>query len=354
MRHLVPGLVALCLVAACEPKAAVQAPAPAPSPTPAGLKYTPVSFGVKAQVASGAFGTVETVTGVQMVDATTGYAVGGPRVVLKTTDGGQSWAQSAGKPEETNLTRNAAFTDLAFIDALHGFILAGSECFRTADGGTTWTRVPEFTLGHQAVQFFGPTDGVAVGPGSILRTTDGGLTWQDDRKDAAGQVMEFDTISDLGSVGGRPTFLGAKGKAPILMTRRADGWQPLKLPKGDKFFAFGFRDDQNGWLANTILYKTFDGADTWIDTVTDAGFGAGTQIRLLGDAEAWVASATGVAMTITGGVRWTKAAPIDPENPPHSVYQTSHPVGHGGFQVVGPNNVWLANGTRALYHFTGN
>ncbi|MDB5102149.1 MAG: uncharacterized protein JWM80_6570 [Cyanobacteria bacterium RYN_339] len=351
------GVCALLVVAcvalgACDAKDDLK-PVPQASPSPPGLKFTASSFTAEASTKSGSSGiVVDGLTGIQMVDANTGYAVGGPRMILKTTDGGQTWARAAGQAEATNWTRLEAFTDLAFLNAQHGFVLAPSGCFRTMDGGASWVRVPEFKAGfvYSAMQFYGPTEGVAIGPQvPLLHTSDGGATWQEEPNDAAGQPLMISRVADLGSIGGSPAFLGT-----AFMIRQAEGWRALKQPQGGGF-AFHFRDAQNGWMVGATLYKTFDGASSWVDTVTDPAWAPGMRVRVLGDAEAWIATGASVAWTNTGGVQWLRGKLVDPFDPGNrSVYQDAITFAHSGLQVVGPNDVWFANGTKALYHYTGN
>lgn len=60
-----------------------------------------------------------------------GYAVGELGMIVKTTDGGQSW-------QRLNTGFTDYFNSVAFPDANTGFICAGSKMISTLDGGLTW------------------------------------------------------------------------------------------------------------------------------------------------------------------------------------------------------------------------
>jgi photosystem II stability/assembly factor-like uncharacterized protein len=114
-----------------------------------------------------------TLRGVHAVNTNLVFTVGDAGTVMKTTNGGSTWAvQSSG----TLVNLNGVW----FVDAGKGFAVGDSgTILRTTDGGTAW--VPQSTGTTDpfyAVSFVGADTGTAVGyPGMIRRTTDGGRTW---------------------------------------------------------------------------------------------------------------------------------------------------------------------------------
>lgn len=76
---------------------------------------------------------------VQMVDASTGYAVGTSGIVLKTVDGGNSW-DMLDLYSVNNFT--GKLNDLYFKSSTDG-IIAGDDAalLHTSDGGNTWTKI---------------------------------------------------------------------------------------------------------------------------------------------------------------------------------------------------------------------
>jgi len=93
-------------------------------------------------------------------------------VVLRTWDGGASWARVAVYPE--------ALQAVAFVDALHGWAAGGrGALLRTVDGGTTWQPVvPVTATGTYALASGGPDRlWLAGGGGTIIFTAEG--AWVD-------------------------------------------------------------------------------------------------------------------------------------------------------------------------------
>ena len=106
-------------------------------------------------------------------DANTGTATGDNGTIIRTTDGGNSWAI---QPSGTiNTLYGVSFTDVNHGTAVGAF----GTVVRTTDGGNTWSsQTSGTTNGLLAVSFTDANTGTAVGEnGAIVRTTDGGNTW---------------------------------------------------------------------------------------------------------------------------------------------------------------------------------
>jgi len=157
------GLVLAALTAACQP---------APSPSAVSIVWTPQDSGVASSL-----------RGLAVIDANTAWVGAPDGVVLRTTDGGQSWTRSR--------IEAAAGLDLRSahgFDADHAlFFTAGSPArlFETRDGGASFTLVYEdaasaaffdslaFWDENRGIAFSDPVDGVF----HILLTEDGGQSW---------------------------------------------------------------------------------------------------------------------------------------------------------------------------------
>lgn len=112
--------------------------------------------------------------GVHFSDADTGIAVGRMGTILRTTDGGTSWAPQPNPV--TDAKDHHAFTDVWFDDADPGFGVAVIDepaaaarrdlhVLRTFDGGATWdeVQVPDTVRALNAVSFADADNGYAVG-----------------------------------------------------------------------------------------------------------------------------------------------------------------------------------------------
>jgi photosystem II stability/assembly factor-like uncharacterized protein len=117
-------------------------------------------------------------TGVYFHDRDLGWVVGHDSVILRTSDGGQSWELVNWAPEDEN-----PLLDVWFSDADNGFAIgAYGSFYRTSDGGETWSLEPisewDFHLNHIARSADGRLY-LAAEAGMIYRSDDGGETWRE-------------------------------------------------------------------------------------------------------------------------------------------------------------------------------
>lgn len=82
-------------------------------------------------------GTTQQLRGLFFLNQDTGWVVGGfsSLVVLNTTDGGASWSDL-----ETVIPEEVFLKEIQFADADHGYALALSHIFYSADGGLSWEK----------------------------------------------------------------------------------------------------------------------------------------------------------------------------------------------------------------------
>jgi photosystem II stability/assembly factor-like uncharacterized protein len=139
---------------------------------------------------------VTALNSLHFVDPQVGYVVGrdvgDDGFVLKTADGGESWAM-------TRIALNLPFkqfpTTVFFIDALTGWIGGGSPVpgeeegtggpsaiLATTDGGATWSPQLNIPVSIYDIFFLDKSKGWASGSnGIIYHTADGGRTWNRQR-----------------------------------------------------------------------------------------------------------------------------------------------------------------------------
>lgn len=112
-----------------------------------------------------------------------GWLVGRDTVVLKTSNGGQSWEVQT----QTNLPRNLfsvrEFFDVRAINEQVVWAMANAGTILTRDGGRTWTRVTGggnaiFALDERRAWVFDDTN---LSDGIVLRTRNGGISWDTTR-----------------------------------------------------------------------------------------------------------------------------------------------------------------------------
>ena len=126
--------------------------------------------------------TYQLLRGVAFGDAQHGWAVGKAGTILATTDGGASWSSQRWVADEN-------LADVAAIDAKHAWAVGlvnksttstTSLILATSDGGKTWRTQYDKNSGWlAAVAFANAKHGWAVGwGGDILATSDGGSHWR--------------------------------------------------------------------------------------------------------------------------------------------------------------------------------
>ena len=111
---------------------------------------------------------------IYFINATTGWAVGYPDAIYKTTNGGSTWggSQSTGT--------NNQWRYIYFIDANTGWIVGSSgRIHKTTNGGSNWTaQTSGTTTLLYSVFFLNADTGWVVGDSGVIRkTTNGGTTW---------------------------------------------------------------------------------------------------------------------------------------------------------------------------------
>ncbi len=116
-------------------------------------------------------------TAIHMYDENTGWIVGHDAVILRTTDGGQTWDLVHAAPQEER-----PLLDVWFRDRHNGFAIGAYGYFlSTSDGGQTWTSRPigddDYHL--NVLTAFG-TEQLFIGAeaGRVYRSDDGGTHWQ--------------------------------------------------------------------------------------------------------------------------------------------------------------------------------
>ena len=108
----------------------------------------------------------------------TGYLLLADGSVLRTTDGGHTWARRTAVPGTSAAGEGSAPTDIAFTTPADGVAAtAQGRLYRTTDGGESWALVRQAGSAVRDVYFRSPAVGFAAGDGPLLRTFDGGTTW---------------------------------------------------------------------------------------------------------------------------------------------------------------------------------
>jgi photosystem II stability/assembly factor-like uncharacterized protein len=273
-------------------------------------------------------GTASTLNRVRFATADRGHIVGGEGIVLQTVDAGATWQRLtmdpsidlydiaalpngslvvvgerhnggggvAGVSYDTGATwwtplisTSYAITAVDFVDAQHGFAVAGPSVFRTDDGGLTWLAqeiATSFFLND--IRFTDALHGLASGGrhdiiGFAMHTEDGGRTWQRDSD------TYVEPILGLTSAGTTLWRVGGDFEFGAYLSRSNDGglsWSHTVIPSVQTsmsgiVFSDGLRGTAVG--GRTVL-ETADGGATWAATdALTAGYLTSIAITARGD-----------------------------------------------------------------------
>ncbi|MAT38335.1 MAG: hypothetical protein CL946_01890 [Ectothiorhodospiraceae bacterium] len=206
-----------------------------------------------------------------------GYIVGNSGTILKTEDAGLNWTTFSSS-SANNLSA------VTFYDENSG-IAVGTQgnVLSTIDGGSTWSSVELGPVWLTGIQFLDANTAITVGyeekytpelgwykEGLIIRSTDGGLSWTVTENDMDQPLFGayFHSATEGIAVGGR-------GHLYITNDGGLD-WTQITSPTTDKLVHVSFVDDQHGIAIGNkgTMLQTSDRGSTWesISDWLDAGF----------------------------------------------------------------------------------
>ena len=237
-------------------------------------------------------GVTARLRGVSAVSERVVWASGADSTVLRTVDGGTTW-------QKLTVTSDALdFRDVDAVDAQTAYVLSigngpASRIYKTTDAGKTWTQQfknedPKVFL--DAMTFWDADNGIAFGDSVsgqfyILTTADGGRSWSRVPQSALPPALENEGAfaasgTNIAVFGKSHAWIGtgAAAKSRVLRTSdRGRTWQitdtPLASGASAGIFSIAFRDTKHGIIAGGDYRKeqeavdnlavTSDGGVTW-------------------------------------------------------------------------------------------
>jgi photosystem II stability/assembly factor-like uncharacterized protein len=230
--------------------------------------------------------------GLSAINAQTAWTSGSLGTVLRTTDGGSTWA-SVGPPG----TEALQYRDIEAFDATHAVILSigngtDSRVYVTSDGGASWTlgfQNDDPLAFYDCMTFFDKKNGLAVsdpvgGAFRLIATDDGGLSWH---------VVPADIPPALDGEAG----FAASGQC-LVHKGPNDVW----LASGGGATARVYHSSDRGlhWTVADTPIPSSGSAGIFALAFTDTMHG----IAVGGDFLAPTASPNSVALTDDGGATW--------------------------------------------------
>ncbi|MBB4904722.1 WD40/YVTN/BNR-like repeat-containing protein [Actinophytocola algeriensis] len=278
-------------------------------------------------------GTDAQFRGLSAVNRHVAWVSGTKGTVLRTVDGGRTWAR-VGPPD----TEDLDFRDIEAFDARTAVALSigpgeSSRIYRTTDGGRTWTetfRNTEPAAFYNCVAFWDARNGLAVGDPvdgefRVLTTSDGGRTWArvTGLPPALPGEYQFSASGQCVTVAGhKDAWLATGGSTVARVLHSSDRgrtWTasetPLASSESAGVFAVAFRNPRTGIAiggdyANPTsgadaLALTRDGGKTWREPETaPAGYRSGVAYHPFLPTVLIAVGPTGSDVSVDGGRHW--------------------------------------------------
>jgi len=191
--------------------------------------------------------------GVSFANETTGFIVGDNGLILKTTDGGNSW-----KAIKSPVTKY--LMAIQFVNSTTGYIVGDAgTVLKTIDGGNTWQALDFPNIYLTNLSFVTPDIGYISGntSHSIWKTRNGGLTWTADSIKLSGSspshaVSFCFTDTATGYMASAYPWLGKPSYPLSFSSNGAASWTP-KASESFGWNVVGYKDK------NTIFACGNDG-----------------------------------------------------------------------------------------------
>ena len=266
------------------------------------------------------------------IDAQRGWIVGGNGALLRTTDGGASWAMQA------NILRTTPFLGLSvvFTDATTGLVSTNTGLLlRTSDGGFSWELLPRTALTLQKLRK--APDGSIWGVGSlgaVARSSDAGLSWQ---RLPTGITT---VVYDIAFPDAQTAVAVCGGGTVLRSTDGGQSWTGSVAGFGTDIISVDFHDGLSGFAVQKPKYllRTTDGGASWADTsflVNEL-----SQVRFADASTGWLVSNSpgSVYKTEDGGTSWRFVAV---EQPRRFTFYAVYPVSSQRTLLLGTGGAML-------------
>ncbi|RKY97823.1 MAG: hypothetical protein DRQ13_04195 [Ignavibacteriae bacterium] len=292
---------------------------------------------IKAQWVQQYSGNPSRLFTINFVDENNGFASGGNKCLLKTTDGGNNWIvlQQGGSSDEYG-TMFIRDLQTGWI-ALNGWSPVHSSILKTTDGGISWT-IQLSIYGHIVVSIFFIDDQIgwaACTEGVIYNTINGGDTWN-----LQYQLSTSEWLFDVFFVDQNNGWVvGNLGNKILKTTNGGNSWNWVTIGTSDWLFYIDFIDHDTGITVgdNGRILKSTDGGINW-NTMQSGTTSLLREVEFSSINEVWAVGYNGVILHSTDvGNTWN----LDPSGTSTDIYSVSF-IGSQGW-VCGDDQLILHN-----------
>ena len=235
------------------------------------------------------------------VDSLCGWVVGDSGTVLCTTDGGNNWI-----PQNSGQTVD--LWSVCFVDNQHGWATGWSyprsPVLRTTNGGQSWALATQFSWPIYRIRFHNALNGWLCGSdGWLCKSTDAGQTWQNVRTD----VM-YNPYKDVRFINDQEGWVFGPG---VRHTTNGGASWSIQPTTGVMSFSCGvFTSAQTGYAFGFAgeIHRTDNAGATWTPVVPATN----RDLRSVAFADAnhgWAVGGAPVHYTSDGGQTWNKSYP---------------------------------------------
>ncbi len=215
--------------------------------------------------------TSSTIFSVKTVNHLVAWMCGSNGAILRTTDGGETWARpdTLPFPSPDNYVIEATSAATAFLSRTSSWP-AETYIYKTTDGGGTWYRV--FTQANgfiNGIAMFDQQNGLAVGDPvagywTIVKTTDGGSTWNRLSTSPPQVGTEFGLSGSIDKLDTTVWF----GTTANHIYKVTQSGVVTAIPTPGRAVSVAFKTPFVGIFSSTngSMYRTTDGGITWIPT----------------------------------------------------------------------------------------
>lgn len=242
---------------------------------------------------------------VRMDDGTL-LAAGARGTLLRSNDDGENWQQVQSEtPIGVQLNCITAQGTAAYA------VGGNRRVFRSSDNGANWQQIHEdltFNLDQafnfQGVDFADANNGWAVGSdGGLFKTVDGGDSWMQMTRGVIRTLYSIFMFNELHGL--------ACGRNGTLL-RTVDGglnWNPTEIDSDGSIRSLHFVNERRGWLTGSDhIFRSDDGGETWAK-IFDIPHNAVVQFAFTDENNGWMTygyfSDWFIQRTVDGGETWT-------------------------------------------------
>lgn len=254
-------------------------------------------------------GTSADIFDLHFISMNTGWVVGSNGTILKTTNGGNTWAV-----QKSNLNTN--LSSVYFIDSLNGWACGvNGKILKTTDGGINWVqKLSGVTENINSIYFISESDGFAITgnwnsypypySGRILKTTDGGETWT---------IKLFDDshgFIDLFFLDKYSGWICGSNGATYKTTNGGNSWSYVNVNTSYWLWSIFYPSPNIGYVvggnnSSDFISKSTNSSNTWNQIRESFQDRAIIGAYFINDMEGWACGLDGVLLrTTNGGNNW--------------------------------------------------